>query len=56
MTDLRQQFIRGIAQSGKPPLRLVVSNNEAASDWLLRVAPIARQLNADSMNDPKGAE
>lgn len=48
--DLRQQFLRSLAASGAKP-RLVVSNPESAADWLIRIGPLARQLNEQSQGD-----
>jgi hypothetical protein len=47
---LRQQMLRSLAENGRPPLRIVASN-ESAADWLIRVGPLAKQLNEQSKND-----
>ena len=53
MSDLRQQLVRSLAESGVKP-RLVVSNDSAA-DWLIRIGPLAKQLNEDSKRDAGAA-
>ena len=53
MSELRQRLIRSLVENGAKP-RLVVSN-ESASDWLIRVWPLARELNEQSKHDGDAA-
>jgi hypothetical protein len=49
---LKQQLLRSLAEDGRH-MRLAVSN-DSASDWLIRVGPLAKRLNEESRNDPSG--
>lgn len=50
---LRQRFIRSVASKGNH-LRLVVSNEPSAADWLISVGPLAARRNRESKFDPSG--